>query len=109
MIVAELTPIAQTILISVQIAANTLIGITMKMKNSMEITKDNRVGNAVLRQMAKEYGFDINNVYLNDKYKYICTVDHNKKDADFCITEYKNKTYKVQYFSGCFNPFLISI
>ncbi len=79
------------------------------MKNNMEIIKDNRVGNAVLRQMAKEYGFDINNVYLNDEYKYICTVDHNKKDADFCITEYKNKTYKVQYFSGCFNPFLISI
>ena len=36
MIVAELTPIAQTILISVQIAVSTLIGITMKMKNSME-------------------------------------------------------------------------
>jgi hypothetical protein len=74
-----------------------------------EIIRDNRIGNAILRQMAKEYEFDINNVYLNENYKYVQTIDHNKKDADFCITIYKGKKYKVQYISGCFNPFLIKI
>ena len=73
------------------------------------IVKDNRKGNAILRKMAKEYNFDINNVYLNEWFKYIVTIDVNKKDADFCTTDYKGKTYKVQYFSGCFNPYIVQI
>lgn len=67
--------------------------------------KDLRVGNAVLRKMAKECGFDIDNVYLSS-YGYVCTVDINKPDADFCKTDYKGITYRVEYASGCFNPFI---
>jgi hypothetical protein len=69
--------------------------------------KDLRVLNAILRKMAKENDFDINNVYLCNKYKYINTIDINKKDADFCKTTYKGINYKVCYLSGCFNPFII--
>jgi len=68
--------------------------------------RDLRVGNAILRKMSKESNFDIDNVYMHPEFKYICTMDHDKKDADFCSTEYKGSTYKVSYFSGCFNPFI---
>lgn len=71
--------------------------------------KDLRVGNAILRKMAKECGFDINNVFMNSDYKYIQTVDHDKKDADFCKTDYKGSMYRVEYVSGCFNPFITKI
>jgi hypothetical protein len=69
--------------------------------------KDLRVGNAILRKMAKENGFDIENVYLNQYYGYVHTVDVNKPDADFCETEYKGSKYRVEYMSGCFNPFIV--
>lgn len=70
--------------------------------------KDLRVGNAILRKMAKECGFDIDNVYLSE-YGYVCTIDINKPDADFCKTDYKGVSYRVQYISGCFNPFITVI
>jgi len=70
--------------------------------------KDLRVGNAILRKMARECEFDIDNVYLSE-YGYVCTINHDKKDADFCKTDYKGVTYKVQYVSGCFNPFITVI
>ena len=63
--------------------------------------------NAILRKMAKENDFDINNVYIDKDYKYIHTVDVSKKDADYCKTNYKGINYKVQYVSGCFNPFIV--
>lgn len=75
----------------------------------MTTIKDNRIGNAILRKMAKESNFDINNVWLNEWYKYVQTVNCNLKDADFCQTEYKGKTYKVQYLSGCFNPYICEV
>jgi hypothetical protein len=73
------------------------------------ILKDGRTINAVLRKMSKENNFDIENVYFNPWYKYIMTVDINKLDADFCITEYKGETYKVEYLSGSFNPYLVKL
>lgn len=73
------------------------------------IIKDGRVINAVLRKMATENNFNFSNVYFNDCYKYIQTVDHNERDADFCKTEYKGSQFKVQYFSGCFNPYLVKL
>ena len=68
--------------------------------------RDLRVGNAILRKMSKENNFDIDNVWMHTDFKYICTIDHDKKDADFCQTEYKGSNYRVSYFSGCFNPFI---
>jgi hypothetical protein len=70
--------------------------------------KDLRVGNAILRKMAKEFGFDIENVYLSE-YGYVQTIDISKPDADFCKTEYKGAIYRVEYVSGCFNPFITKI
>jgi hypothetical protein len=75
----------------------------------MEIIKDARVINAILRKMSKENNFEIENVYVNQDYKYIQTIDHDKKDADFCRTEYKGNVYKVRYFDGCFNPFMVKL
>jgi hypothetical protein len=73
------------------------------------IVKDGRTINAVLRKMSIENDFDIDNVYFNQWYKYIHTVDVNKPDADFCVTEHKGNKYKVHYFSGCFNPYLVKL
>ena len=70
------------------------------------IVKDLRVGNAILRKMAKENDFNIDNVYLNKNFKYIHTVNLNEKDADYCKTEYKGNKYQVKYLSGCFYPFI---
>jgi hypothetical protein len=75
----------------------------------MQIVRDARVINAILRKMAKENNFEFENVYVNQYHKYIQTIDHDKKDADFCLTNYKGKNYKVQYFSGCFNPYLVEL
>jgi hypothetical protein len=69
--------------------------------------KDLRVLNAILRKMAKENDFDIENVYLNNVFKYVETIDFNKPDADFCKTNYKGINYKVMYLDGCFNPFIL--
>jgi hypothetical protein len=75
----------------------------------MEIIKDARVINAILRKMSKENNFEFENVYVNQDYKYIQTIDHDKKDADFCRTEYKGSVYKVRYFDGCFSPFMVKL
>lgn len=70
------------------------------------ILTDLRIGNAVLRKMAKENDFEIDNVYMHNDFKYINTLDINKPDADFCATEYKGITYKVEYIDGSFYPFI---
>ena len=69
---------------------------------------DKRILNAILRKLCKENDVEISNVYISD-FGYVQTVDNNKKDVDFCKTEYKGKTYKVQYFSGCFNPYIAEL
>lgn len=69
------------------------------------ILKNKTIANAILRKMARECGFDIDNVYLSE-YGYVCTVDINKPDADFCKTDYKGVMYRVEYLEGCFNPFI---
>jgi hypothetical protein len=73
------------------------------------IIKDGRIANAVLRKMSKENNFEIENVYFDQCYKYINTVDINKPDADLCKTEYKGNRYKVKYFDGCFKPFIVRL
>ena len=72
----------------------------------MKIT-DKTVANAILRKLCKENEVNINNVFISD-YGYIETVDIRQKDVDFCSTDYKGTTYKVEYFSGCFNPYIVS-
>ena len=75
----------------------------------MEIVKDLRVGNAILKRMAEENNFDINNVFIHVNFKYIDTIDISKNDVSYCVTEYKGNKYKVKYFDGCFNPFIVKL
>ncbi len=74
----------------------------------MEVIKDRRVLNAILRKICKENDIDPNNVYIS-KFGYVETVNVNKKDADFCSTIYKGVEYKVTYVDGCFNPFILPV
>jgi hypothetical protein len=63
----------------------------------------------IMVKMCNENNIDINNVSLNKKFGYIETIDFNKKDLDFCTTNYKGQNYKVKYIDGCFNPFMFQI
>jgi hypothetical protein len=74
----------------------------------MKATTDKRVLKAILRKICKENDVDINNVFIS-KFGYVKTVDHSKKDADFCSTIYKGTEYKVKYFDGCFCPFIVPV
>lgn len=62
----------------------------------------------ILDKICLENGIERNNVYVSE-FGYVCTVDMNKKDADFKSTIYGNKKYQVQYVSGCFNPFIVEV
>lgn len=62
----------------------------------------------ILDKLCVENGVERDNVYISE-FGYVCTVDMNKKDVDFCSTEYGNKRYKVVYYSGCFNPFIAEL
>lgn len=73
------------------------------------IIRDGRIINAVLRKMSIENDFDIDNVYFNEWYKYIDIRDINDTKVFNCVTEYKNNTYKIMFFDGCFNPYLVKL
>ena len=59
--------------------------------------------------MCKENGVNPENVYIKKYFGYVETVNVREKNADYCETEYKGKKYKVDYFSGCFNPYIFEI
>ena len=61
-------------------------------KPTFEILKDNRV----LKALAKRYNFE-----FDKKYHYITTLP---KKTYFI---YKGKGYKLKYYSGCFNPYIV--
>ena len=68
----------------------------------MEVIKDFRILKAISRiynlEFCKKHKYYIGNPYKDNKGNYLI---NNFK--------YKNKTYLLKYFSGCFNPFLIHI
>ena len=64
---------------------------------------------AILKKMCVENNIDQNNVFINENYGYVQTVDFSKKDADFCKTEYNGKMYICRYLSGCFNPYILEV
>lgn len=74
---------------------------------NLQIVKDRRTKNAVIRKICKEYEIDNTNfaIYCNDYFNYI------EYDNDISITllktEYKNSLYHFKYFSGCFNAFMV--
>lgn len=60
----------------------------------MNILEDLRTIKAICKKYNMEY---------NKQYKYI-TKDNNND-----ILLYKNNVYKLQYFSGCFYPYIIKL
>lgn len=60
----------------------------------MEIIKDYRI----LKAISNRY-----NLKFDKDYKYIINGPYGVPD----VITYKGKEYKVTYFSGCFNPFLV--
>lgn len=58
-----------------------------------KVIKDGRV----LKHFTTKYGFIFNN-----DYRYCI----DTKNKDFELLTYKNKTYSLRYFDGCFYPFL---
>lgn len=73
------------------------------------IVKDLRIAKAILNKICVENNIERSNVTLDKDYKYIITENFDKRDADFCTTEYKGQKYKVKYHSGCFNPYITKI
>lgn len=72
----------------------------------MDKVTNKATANAILKKMCKENNVDINNVFFS-QFGYVETVDIEKKDVDFCKTEYNGITYQVLYVNGCFNPFIM--
>lgn len=72
----------------------------------MEKVTHKAIANAILKKMCKENNVDIDNVFIS-QFGYVETVDINKKDVDFCKTEYNGVQYEVRYIGGCFNPFIV--
>ena len=73
----------------------------------MEIIRDNRIGNAILRRMAKSMLCE-GEVYMDSRFHYIeftCTDDITL--ISFARIEYKGCWYEARYFDGCFNPYLV--
>lgn len=60
----------------------------------MNILKDLRIIKAICKKYNMEY---------DKQYKYI-TKDYNNN-----ILLYKNDVYKLQYFDGCFYPYIIKL
>lgn len=61
----------------------------------------------ILHKICVENDIDESNVFINEDYGYVETVNHSKRDADYCRTTYRGVNYKVKYVSGCFNPFIL--
>jgi hypothetical protein len=63
----------------------------------------------LLAKICKENNIDPTNVVVNRDHKYIETIDHSKKDADFCTTTHQGIKYGIRYFDGCFNPYICAL
>ena len=63
----------------------------------MKIVKDLRT----LKAISKKYNFT-----YNKKYKYL---ENYNNDLYFKNIVYNNKNYDLQFFSGCFNPYLVEV
>lgn len=59
--------------------------------------------------MQRKCEVDTNNVEIDEYFGYVHIIDFNKKDIDFCETEYRGITYKCRYLDGCFNPFILPV
>ena len=78
------------------------------MKKISYIVTDRRTKNAVIRKICKENSIDNSDfaIYCNENYNYI------EYDNDISITllstTYKGIKYTFEYFSGCFNAYMVA-
>jgi hypothetical protein len=72
----------------------------------MEIIKDLKISKAVLKKILKENDLVESNCFINKKFKYI---DGNLPFILFSKVDYKSEIYKIKYFDGCFNPFIVKL
>ena len=78
------------------------------MKKISYIVKDRRIKNAVISKICKENNIDNSNfaIYCNKYYNYM------EYDNDISITllstTYKGIKYTFEYFSGCFNAYMVA-
>jgi hypothetical protein len=75
----------------------------------MNIITDNRISKAILNKICKEHNIERSNVTIDKDFGYVVTENFDKRDADFCTTNYKGNNYKVMYHSGCFNPYITKL
>ena len=72
------------------------------------IVKDRRVKNAVIRKICKENNIDNSNfaIYCNDEFNYM--EYSNDVSITLLSTTYKGIKYTFEYFSGCFNAYMVA-
>ena len=78
------------------------------MKKISYIVTDRRTKNAVIRKICKENNIDNSDfaIYCNENFNYM------EYDNDISInllsTTYKGIKYTFEYFSGCFNAYMVA-
>ena len=72
----------------------------------MKVITDRRVKNAVLRQVRKENDICEDDLYCNSDYHYM--EYSNNVRITLLRTIYKGNFYAFEYFSGCFNAFMVT-
>ena len=72
------------------------------------IVTDRRTKNAVIRKICKENNIDNSNfaIYCNENFNYM--EYDNEISINLLSTTYKGIKYTFEYFSGCFNAFMIA-
>ena len=72
------------------------------------IVKDRRTKNAIIRKICKENNIDNSNfaIYCNENFDYM--EYDNEISITLLSTTYKGIKYTFEYFSGCFNAYMVA-
>ena len=78
------------------------------MKKISYIVTDRRTKNAVIRKICKENNIDNSDfaIYCNENFNYM--EYDNEISITLLSTTYKGIKYTFEYFSGCFNAFMVA-
>ncbi len=69
------------------------------------IVKDRRIKKAVINKICKENNIDVSKIYCNEYWNYM--EYSNDVSITLLSTIYKGKKYYFEYFSGCFNAYMV--
>ena len=78
------------------------------MKKISYIATDRRTKNAVIRKICKENNIDNSDfaIYCNENFNYM--EYDNEISITLLSTTYKGIKYTFEYFSGCFNAYMVA-